>query len=73
MGQRFHDYLLSVRMERAKEMLADPLVTAQQVGYRVGYGDASNFCRAFRSRFGVTPHAYFERLQLARLRQKEGP
>lgn len=72
-GQSFHAYLFSVRMEAAKEMLCDPLVTAQQVGYRVGYNDASNFCRAFRSRFGVTPHSYFERLQLARLRQKKTP
>jgi len=69
-GQSFHAYLFSVRMEKAKGMLADPLVTAKQVAYRVGYNDASNFCRAFRSRFGATPHSYFESLQIARLRQK---
>jgi AraC-like DNA-binding protein len=52
-------------MAKARELLIDPLLTVQQVADRVGYEDPSNFVRAFRSAFGLTPHAYSQKVQLA--------
>jgi two-component system, response regulator YesN len=63
-GQSFHDLLLNVRMEKARQFLADPLLSIREIAYRVGYSDPSNFCRAFRLKFGITPRGYCHKTRL---------
>jgi AraC-like DNA-binding protein len=64
-GLSFHRFLLNTRLRKASEMLTDPLLSIREVAHRVGYEDPSNFCRAFRSHFGLTPRSYFRRAKLA--------
>lgn len=50
-----HRYLTEVRMEHAKWMLAHTELSAEQIGFAVGYGDFSAFFRNFKQTFGETP------------------
>ncbi|HHV31293.1 MAG TPA: AraC family transcriptional regulator [Clostridiales bacterium] len=49
-------FLRNFRMNKAKELLiTHPELEIQQVGYRVGYPDASHFIAVFRNTIGNTP------------------
>jgi AraC-like DNA-binding protein len=47
-----------IRFESAVELLKDPHIHTLDVAYAVGYGDPSNFSRAFRQIAGVSPKEY---------------
>lgn len=49
------EYLLQVRMDKARELLRDPSLKIQEVAERVGYRDNNYFSKAFRSYYGVSP------------------
>lgn len=53
-----NQYRLSLRMERAKELLSDPALTVTEVAYAVGFTDPLYFSRAFRRENGVSPQEY---------------
>jgi two-component system response regulator YesN len=57
-GVTFIDYLTSLRIARAKELLKDPLLTVKDVTYRVGYMDPNYFARVFKKTEGITPTEY---------------
>ena len=54
----FLDCLTELRINAAKELLADPFRSAAEVASMVGYEDASYFARAFKKRTGMTPTQY---------------
>ena len=60
----FLDCLTELRINAAKELLADPFRSSAEVASMVGYEDASYFARAFKKRTGMTPTQY--RRQAAR-------
>lgn len=57
-GERFVDYLLHVRIERAKELLKETQLPIQEIGRRVGYTHAISFSRMFKKIVGMTPGEY---------------
>ncbi|TDF92323.1 response regulator transcription factor [Paenibacillus piri] len=57
-GQNFSDYLISVKMEKAAELLKDFTYKTYEVGNLVGYDNAKNFSRAFKLYFGKSPREY---------------
>lgn len=57
-GVHFSDYLMQVRMEKAKALLRDFRYRTYEVGAMVGYQDANNFARAFRRYFHKSPREY---------------
>ncbi len=57
-----HQYVLKLRLERAKHLLASPQQSVAQVAYETGFSSQSHFSTAFRRAVGVTPQAY--RIQL---------
>lgn len=60
-GVSFTQYLLKVRMERAKELLiSSPNLKIKEVASMVGYGydNVQNFTRAFKNYFGKSPQYY---------------
>jgi AraC-like DNA-binding protein len=57
-GTSFRELALTVRTERACEMLADPDRTVTGIAYRLGYSDVASFVRSFRARTGLTPTAF---------------
>lgn len=58
-----HQWLLKLRMERARQLLADQRLTITSVAMAVGYQTPSAFTHAFRSYFGMTPRELRRTLQ----------
>jgi AraC-like DNA-binding protein len=58
LGASFQELLAEVRRERALAYLADTDEAIEQVAARLGYGDPSNFRRAFRRWTGVAPAVF---------------
>lgn len=56
--QNFSDFLLSVKMEKAAELLLDFRYKIYEVSFMVGYKHVKNFTRAFKDFYEVTPREY---------------
>ncbi|MED3498175.1 AraC family transcriptional regulator [Brevibacillus agri] len=54
------DYVISLRMEKAKELLARTDAKLQEVAAAVGYQDVLYFSRLFKKHTGMTPSAFSE-------------
>lgn len=54
-GETFGGYLLRVRLEGARKLLADPRLTVSEVAYLSGFTSPNYFVRAYRGRYSVTP------------------
>lgn len=54
-GVTLQDYVLRLRMERARELLGEPGNRVHLVASSVGYESTSYFCMVFRRFFGVSP------------------
>lgn len=57
-GTTPHAYLASIRIERARKLLAETDLAITEVGARVGYNSQSHFTKIFREATGLTPHAF---------------
>ena len=57
-GVNFRDYVLNVKMEHAKFLLASQQANISEVSYAVGYDDYRSFYRAFKNYTGMTPSEY---------------
>lgn len=57
-GTTPNDYIRSLRMNKAAELLKDDRLTVAEVGYQVGIGDPYYFSKSFKSFFGVSPTKY---------------
>jgi AraC-like DNA-binding protein len=57
-GVTFRDYLLKVRLERAKVLLAAGHLSITEVAQDVGFGDLPRFDKMFKRYTGFTPSAY---------------
>lgn len=51
-------YLKSVRMRRAKELIESTFLDAKEVMTRIGMSDMSHFVRDFRKAYGLPPIRY---------------
>ena len=58
-GDNISKYILQVRMLRAKQLLdSNKDYTIAEVAYKCGYEENSNFTRAFKMLYGITPTQY---------------
>jgi len=53
-----HQYVLRVRLREAASRLLDGADKVLEVALDCGFGDVSNFNRAFRTEFGMSPRAF---------------
>ncbi len=58
----FTEYVLTLRMERALQLLNQPELSIQDIAAQVGYDNLFNFSRAFKSFYGKAP-SYFRKSQ----------
>lgn len=58
------DYILHLRIDRAKEMMYDPSLRLLDIALAVGYQDAAHFNRAFKNVVGVSPSQYRSEIEL---------
>lgn len=54
-GVNFVDYLNSVRLNKAKEILAGSADRIEKIARNVGYTNTNSFIRSFKKFFGLTP------------------
>jgi AraC-like DNA-binding protein len=54
-------YLMQMRMERARAMLSDCRLTVAAIGQAVGFDDPYYFSRAFKQQTGLSPRQYQQR------------
>ncbi|TBL81570.1 response regulator [Paenibacillus thalictri] len=62
-GQGFKDYVIRLRLERAKVLLQDPTLKLADVAEKIGYQDMRHFTQLFRKRFELTPTDYRQQLK----------
>ncbi len=58
MGIAPHQYLVQLRVEKARKLLADPSLSIPAVASRVGYTDSGQFSAQFRRIVGSSPKQY---------------
>lgn len=61
MGYNVNDYISTVRLQKAKFLLADMQYTISEVASRVGYSSQAYFSTVFKSKFSLTPSEYREK------------
>ncbi|OUM93806.1 MAG: hypothetical protein A9Z00_02500 [Thermobacillus sp. ZCTH02-B1] len=61
-GMTFLNYLVSVRMERARELLLNTPMKVYEITSSVGYEDTIHFSRLFREYYGLNPMEYKKRM-----------
>lgn len=54
-GQSFHQYLIALRLETARQLLKEDGLSLTEVAESVGYQRLSHFSRAFSERFSASP------------------
>lgn len=52
------DYIRTLRMNRAAEMLKEETISVAEVSYKVGISDPHYFTKVFKQQFGVSPKKY---------------
>lgn len=57
-GESPHQYLLSVRLKAAKEMLANTSTSVEAVSNACGFGSTSHFIQHFKRSTSMTPHVF---------------
>ena len=57
-GKSFSEILLEQRMERASILLNGTNLTNEEIALMLGYSNSSNFYKAFREFYGVSPKEY---------------
>jgi transcriptional regulator GlxA family with amidase domain len=57
-GVSLQRYLNDLRMEKARELLENGVLSGKEIAAVVGIPNASRFCRIFKARYGKTPKEY---------------
>ncbi|MFC5471660.1 response regulator [Cohnella suwonensis] len=57
-GTRFSDYLLGIRVGKAKEMLLNSSELIEDIAHEVGFSNSAYFIRMFKRETGVSPAAF---------------
>jgi signal transduction histidine kinase/DNA-binding response OmpR family regulator len=60
LGFSVNDYILSVRLQKAKYLLMNEDLTISEVAYKVGFSTQAYFSTVFKSKFSVTPSEFKE-------------
>ena len=61
LGRPPHQYLLALRLERARRLLETTKASLSDIAQRTGFADQAHFTRLFKRAFGVTPGALVRR------------
>ena len=60
LGFNVNDYILSVRLQKAKYLLTNEDLSISEIAYKVGFSSQAYFSTVFKSKFSVTPSEFKE-------------
>jgi YesN/AraC family two-component response regulator len=72
-GVSLRDYVRSLRLARAQELLRTTQRSLTDIALEVGFYDLPHFDKAFRKRFGVSPTEFQRRKDAARVGERRPP
>ena len=55
-----NQYLLDLRLDKAKELLQFTTLTVDEISYKTGFNSIAYFSNYFKKRNGISPRAYRE-------------
>ena len=55
------DYILNIRLQKAKYLLQHEDLSISEISYKVGFSSPAYFSTVFKSKFGMTPKAFKEK------------
>jgi ligand-binding sensor domain-containing protein/signal transduction histidine kinase/DNA-binding response OmpR family regulator len=58
-----NDFIKSIRLKKAAQLLKQKKLTVYEVAYAVGYSDRKYFSQEFKKQFGDTPSEYIKKMQ----------
>ena len=61
-NQTLNQYLTDFRIEKAKQLLADPRNKISDISSKVGYTDGNYFAKSFKKSVGLSPSEYREKM-----------
>lgn len=67
-GEKYIDYLIKVRLEKAQKLLLSENYKVSDVCEKVGFRSVQNFYRMFAKAFGVSPQKYRERVMFGEIK-----
>ncbi|HKW40044.1 MAG TPA: AraC family transcriptional regulator [Gemmatimonadales bacterium] len=62
LGRAPHEFLLHLRLERARQLLELPRASLSDIAQRTGFADQAHFTRLFKRAYGITPGALIRQL-----------
>ncbi|MGZ8559098.1 MAG: hybrid sensor histidine kinase/response regulator transcription factor [Chitinophagaceae bacterium] len=65
-GYNVNDYILTVRLQKAKFLLTNEDLSISEISFKVGFSSQAYFSTVFKSKFGVTPKAFKEKSLLGK-------
>jgi signal transduction histidine kinase/ligand-binding sensor domain-containing protein/DNA-binding response OmpR family regulator len=60
-GQTVHEFIRSVRLRRAVQLLDQRKMKISEIAYHVGFNDLNYFSRCFRKEYGQSPSEYLSK------------
>lgn len=60
-GYNVNDYIMNVRLQKAKFILSKENLSISEVAFKVGFSSQGYFSTVFKSRFGITPSEFKEK------------
>ena len=57
-GMNFIDYVIKVRLNKAKELMKEKGLSMNEIAYKLGYDDYSHFSKIFKKYEGLSPAEY---------------
>lgn len=60
-GQSPNEFIRTIRLKRAAQLLEQKQLTVAEVTYEVGFNDLQYFRECFKKQFGVTPSEYIQK------------
>jgi len=61
LGCNVNDYILTIRLQKAKYLLNENELSISEVSFKVGFSSAAYFSTVFKSKFQMTPKEYREK------------
>jgi len=72
-GKSATNYIMEIRLNRAKELLEKDVATVSEIAYKVGFNSTSYFHRAFKKRYKVSPGDIKKKTTASQHHQEDEP